>query len=45
MVAKGCVITRNLRGYVLLLIGGGGGSRTRVRNYCRRRAFMLFPVL
>ena len=24
--------------------GGGGGSRTRVRNYVQQRAFMLFPV-
>src|ERR1039458_3915590 len=24
--------------------GGGGGSRTRVRNYLQQRAFMLFRV-
>ena len=24
--------------------GGGGGSRTRVRNWIQQRAFMLFPV-
>ncbi len=26
------------------VIGGGGGSRTRVRKNFQQRAFMLFPV-
>ena len=35
---------RLIPSYEQLRDGGGGGSRTRVRNWFQQRAFMLFPV-